>query len=48
MQRDLRLLRDSRGQVLSEYTVLMVCILVIAIGAWQIFGETILRMIEGD
>jgi hypothetical protein len=48
MQRDLNLLRDDRGTATSESVILIVCILVIAIVAWQTFGETVLRLIEGD
>jgi Flp pilus assembly pilin Flp len=46
MPRDLT--RDEHGTITSEYVILMVCILVIAIAGWRTFGETIVRLISGD
>ena len=42
------LTRDTRGTASTEYVVLLVCICVGGLLAWQFFGRVILRIITGD
>ena len=43
-----RALRDERGVMTVESTMLIVCVLVAAVFAWQFLGDVIYRIINGD
>ena len=39
---------DARGVVSTEYVILIVCVMIVAITAWRAFGETIVHLISGE
>lgn len=39
---------DKRGVISSEYVILIVCVMLVAVAAWRTFGETIVRLIYGE
>lgn len=39
---------DERGTSSVEFVVLLTCIAVAAIAAWQVMGKTIVSIISGD
>jgi Flp pilus assembly protein TadG len=42
------LLRDQRGTSTVEFVVLLTCLCVAAVFAWQFLGKSIIGVISGD
>lgn len=48
IRRSRMLARDQRGTSTVEFVVLLSCIAVAAIAAWQVMGKTIVSILTGD
>lgn len=47
-RRAIALCKEERGTSTAEFVVLLVCIAVAAIAAWQFMGKVIVSVISGD
>ena len=49
MEKGIRdLLRDKKGQGMTEYIIIVVLIVVAGLTAWKVFGDKIVSLVKGS